>query len=180
MKYIYVLSIVGLLILTIAFINYINIITARASARLREIAVRKIIGSSIGDLAGLFLTELIITVLAAACVSLVLLLTSPCLLFTEVTGKQLSILQFGAARTILYMLGFSFAAGVIGGCYPAFFLSKFKTIPALKNQLGDVKGQTLFRKSLVMFQFAVTVVLITSSLVIYLQLSYVLNVRSGI
>lgn len=177
-KYVYVLSIIGLLILIIAFINYINITTARASVRLREVAVRKIIGSSRNNLVGLFLTESIITILSATCISLVLVnLAMP--LFNDITGKHLSILQFGVVPAIMYMLGFSFITGIIGGIYPAFFLSGFKTIPALKNQLGDVKAQALFRKSLVMFQFAVTVVMITSSLVIYLQLNYMLNTDLG-
>jgi putative ABC transport system permease protein len=177
-KYIYVLSIVGLLILIIAFINYINITTARASTRLREVAVRKIIGSDRTSLVGLFLTESVITILAAAFISMVLVtLVMP--LFNYVTGKEFSVWQLGIARTMIYMLGFSFVAGLIGGWYPAFFLSKFKTIPALKNQLGDVKAQTLFRKSLVMFQFTVTVVMITASLVIYLQLNYVRNTDLG-
>jgi putative ABC transport system permease protein len=172
-KYIYVLSVVGFLILLIAFINYINITTARASTRLREVAVRKIIGSGRTGLAGLFLTESIITILFAAGISIVLVtLTMP--LFNYMAEKQLSVWQFGIARVLLLMLGFSFVTGLVGGWYPAFFLSKFKTIPALKNQLGDVKAQTLFRKSLVTFQFAVTVVMITASLVIYLQLNYVL------
>ena len=177
-KYMYILSIVGLLIVLVAFINYINITTARASVRLREVAVRKIIGSSRGNLMELFLTEAIITILSASCISLILMnLVMP--LYNQLTDKHLSVLQFGAARTILYMLAFSFAAGLIGGCYPAMFLSRFKTIPALKNQLGDVKGQTVFRKLLVTFQFIVTVVMITASLVIYLQLNYVFTADLG-
>jgi putative ABC transport system permease protein len=173
-KYIYVLSIVGLLILLIAFINYTNITTARASVRLREVAVRKIIGSSRTNLVGLFLTESLITILAAAAISTLLIeLLMP--LFNSVTGKELSIWRFGTARTLMYLLAFTFVAGLVGGWYPAFFLSRFKTIPALKNQVGDVKTQTLFRKSLVLFQFAVTVVMITASLVIYFQLNYVLH-----
>lgn len=177
-KYVYVLSIIGLLILIIAFINYINITTARASVRLREVAVRKIIGSSRNNLVGLFLTESIITILSATFISLVLInLVMP--LFNNVTGKQLSIWQSGVVPVIMYILGFSFVTGIIGGIYPAFFLSGFKTIPALKNQLGDIKVQTLFRKSLVMFQFAVTVVMITGSMVIYLQLNYMLNTDLG-
>ena len=177
-KYIYALSIVGLLVFIIALINYINITTARASVRLREVAMRKIIGSSRNNLVGLFLTESIITIFSAAGIS-ILLATLAMPLFNDVTGKQLSIWQFGITHTMLLMLGFSFIAGLIGGWYPAFFLSKFKTIPALKNQLGDVKAQTLFRKSLVMFQFSVTVVMITTSLVIYLQLNYVLTTDLG-
>ncbi len=177
-KYIYVLSIVGLLIFIIAFINYINITTARASVRLREVAVRKIIGSSKKNLVGLFLMESVITILSAACISMLLVaLVMP--LFNEVAAKQFFVWQFGTIRTIAYMLGFAILAGLLGGWYPAFFLSRFKTIPALKNQLGDVKGQTFFRKSLVMFQFAVTVIMITASLIIYLQLNYVLNTDLG-
>lgn len=171
-KYIYVLSIVGLLILGVALINYINITTARATVRLREVAVRKIVGSSKGNLVSLFLSESLLTILAAAVVSVVLVgLAMP--LFNQFTGKSLSIWQFGVVQSISYLLCFSAVAGLIGGLYPAVFLSRLKTIPALKNQLGDVKGQTIFRKSLVLFQFAVTVVMITASIVIYLQLNYV-------
>lgn len=177
-KYTYVISIVGLLVLLIALINYINITTARASIRLREVAVRKIIGSNGRNLVALFLTESFITILCAATISLVLvMLTMP--LFNYVTGKQLSIWQFGVTRTVLCMLTFCLITGFIGGWYPAFFLSKFKTIPALKNQLGDVKGQSIFRKSLVLFQFAITVVMITTSLIIYLQLNFMLNTDLG-
>jgi len=177
-KYVYVLSVLGLLILVIALINYINITTARASVRLREVAVRKIIGSSRSNLVTLFLTESIITIFSAAFISfLVMGFAMP--LFNYVTGKQLSIWQFGVSQSIIYLLGFIFIAGLIGGLYPAFFLSRFKTIPALKNQLGEVKGQTIFRKSLVTFQFVITVVMITASLIIYLQLNYMLNKDLG-
>ncbi|OQP45170.1 hypothetical protein A4H97_33015 [Niastella yeongjuensis] len=170
-KYTYVISIVGLLVLLIALINYINITTARATVRLREVAVRKIIGSDGKNLIGLFLTESFITILCSAAISLLLVIvTMP--LFNYVTGKQLSIWQFGIPQTLLCIFAFCFVTGFIGGWYPAFFLSRFKTIPALKNQLGDVKGQTIFRKSLVLFQFAITVVMITTSLIIYLQLNF--------
>lgn len=177
-KYIYILSLVGLLILLIAFINYINITTARASVRLREVAVRKIIGSSKSNLVDLFLTESITTILAAALISIVLV-SAIMPVVNEVTGKQLSLWQFGKMTSIVYLLGFSLIAGIIGGLYPALFLSRFKTIPALKNQLGNVKGQVVFRKSLVLFQFAVTMVLITASMVIYMQLNYVMHTDLG-
>lgn len=177
-KYIYVLSIVGLLILIIALINYVNLATARASVRLREVAVRRIIGSSKNNLLALFLTESITVIIAAAIISIFLMmLLMP--LINDVTGKTLPVWRFGVINTIGYLLSFSLIAGLIGGLYPAFFLSGFKTIPALKNQLGDVEGQVIFRKSLVLFQFAVTVILITSSLVIYLQLDYVTNTDLG-
>ncbi|MBV4359236.1 ABC transporter permease [Pinibacter aurantiacus] len=177
-KYIYVLSIVGLLILIIALINYVNITTARASVRLREVAVRRIVGSSKNNLVSLFLAESISMIITAAFISVVLIaLLMP--LINDVTGKTLSVWRFGLPASIFYLLCFTLIAGLIGGLYPALFLSRFKAIPALKNQLGDVKGQVVFRKTLVLFQFAVTVVLITSSLVIYLQLRYVSNTDLG-
>jgi putative ABC transport system permease protein len=171
-KYIYVLSIVGILILIIAFINYINITTARASVRLREVAVRKIIGSSRNNLVTLFLTESITTIISAAFIS-VLLANLAMPLFNSVAETSVSVWHFGVAQTVLSLFAFSLLAALVGGLYPAFFLSGFKTIPALKNQLGDVKGQEVFRKSLVVFQFAVTVIMITASLIIYLQLDFV-------
>jgi putative ABC transport system permease protein len=170
--YIYVMAIVGLLIILIAFINYTNITTARASVRLREVAVRKIIGSSRKNLVTLFLTESITVILLAAAFSVVLvILVMP--LFNELTGKHLSPWYFGVLNSIFYLCIFSFVAGLIGGLYPAVFLSGFKTIPALKNQAGNLHTQVLFRKSLVVFQFSVTIVMIAASIVIYSQLNYV-------
>lgn len=177
-RYIYVLAIVGLLILFVALINYINITTARASIRLKEVAVRKIIGSDRKNLIGLFLTESLVTIITAAIIAIVIIiLIMP--LFNDLSGKQLSVWRFGIVQTIIFLLGFSTITALIGGLYPALFLSRFKTIPALKNQLGDVKGQTIFRKSLVMFQFLITTVMITASLVIYLQLHYVMHTDLG-
>ncbi len=171
-KYIYILSVVGFLILLVAFINYVNITTARASVRLREVAVRKITGSSRSSLIHLFLTESIVIIFSAAFISVILAsLTMP--FFNSLTGKSLSVWHFGAGYSVIALLCVSFLTALIGGLYPAFFLSRFKTIPALKNQLGDVKGQEIFRKSLVVFQFAVTVVMIAASLIIYLQINYV-------
>lgn len=177
-KYLYVMVAVGLLILLVACINYINITSARASVRLREVAVRKIMGSDRHQLVSLFLTESILTVLTAAVLAMGLVsLLLPA--FNELAGKELSIWYFGLLPTLFYGISFSLLTGIIGGLYPALFLSGFRTIPALKNQLGNVKGQLMFRQSLVLFQFAVTVVMITISLVIYLQLHYMRKADLG-
>lgn len=177
-KYLYVLSVIGLLILITAFINFFNITTARASVRLREVAVRKIIGSGKRHLMALFLSESLIVILAAVFVS-ILLLTLSMPLIDRLTQKQLSVWQFGILPSMACILAFSILAAAIGGLYPALFLSGLKTIPALKNQMGSPKGQVIFRKTLVLFQFAVTVILITASLVIYRQLDYVLHTDLG-
>jgi putative ABC transport system permease protein len=171
-SYLYVLSIVGLLILIIAFINYTNITTARAAVRLREVAVRKIIGSTRRNLVSLFLTESITVILIAAALC-VFLVTFIMPLFNGLTGKHLSPWDFGGVNSVACLLIFSIIGGLIGGLYPALFLSGFKTIPALKNQVGNLGSQILFRKSLVVFQFTVTVVMITASIVIYSQLRFI-------
>lgn len=177
-NYLYVLSIIGLLILIIAFINYTNITTARASVRLREVAVRKIIGSTRKNLVSLFLSESILVVLIAAALSVFLvMLLMP--LFNDLTGKHLSVWYFGGVTSVACLLIFSVFGGLTGGLYPALFLSRFKTIPALKNQVGSLGSQILFRKSLVVFQFTVTVVMIVASIIIYSQLRFVTHKDLG-
>ena len=99
--------------------------------------------------------------------------------FNELSGKQLSIWRFGILNTLVLLSGFSILMGVISGIYPSFFLSGFKTIPALKGQLGNMAGNIAFRKSLVVFQFVITVVMIIGSVTIYRQLQYSLHADLG-
>lgn len=171
-RFITVLSIVGILILGIAMINYMNITTAQASVRLREVAVRKVIGSGRKNLMQLFLTESLLTTFCAAFLSLVLAqILMP--VFNTVAGKNLQLWSFGPVLSFSVLVGFSVLLGLLGGLYPALFLSGFKPVPALKNQMGQQQLQTIFRKSLVVFQFAVAVIMIAATIVIYYQLKYV-------
>ena len=169
--YVYVFSITALLILFIAIINYVNLTTARSSIRVKEIGVRKVIGSDRTQLMIMFFAECILltfisTVLAAAIIKLVLPF------FNQLSGKSLILLQFGTFKTIAAFIGFSLFAGILSGIYPALFLSGFKTIPAMKGQLGNQFSTILFRKSLVVFQFVITIVMIAGSFIIYQQLNY--------
>ena len=171
MKFIYTFSIIALLILFVAFINYTNITTARASVRLREVAVRKVIGAGRRNLVLLFLIESVMVTLCATILSLVL--ARFCMpVFNGLSGKELDLWNFGIIKTISILVLFALLAGFIGGIYPAFFLSGFKTVPALKNQVGKQNFQVLFRKSLVVFQFAITVIMIGVTVVIYSQLHF--------
>ncbi|RYU92434.1 ABC transporter permease [Mucilaginibacter terrigena] len=169
--YVYVFSLTALLILVIAIINYVNLTTARSSIRIKEIGVRKIIGSGRTQLMVMFFAECILltfisTLLAAAIIQFALPY------FNHLSGKSLVLLQFGTVKTICIFIGFSLLAGVLSGIYPALFLSGFKTIPAMKGQLGNQLSTILFRKSLVVFQFVITIVMIAGSCVIYQQLNY--------
>jgi len=170
-RYVWLFSAIALLVLIIAIINYINLATARSSLRLKEIGVRKVIGSGRRQLAALFLTESVVfTWLAATMATLMATLLVPA--FNALSGKELSLWQFGVSRTTAVIAIFTGITGLLGGAYPAAFLSGFRTLPSLKGQQGDVSATILFRRSLVTFQFVVTIFLIAGSAVIYLQLRY--------
>ncbi len=168
---IYIFMAIAALVLIIAVINYMNLATARASVRIREVGVRKVIGSGRRHLIAMFITEaLVMTCMAAIAAWFIVTALLP--FFNSLSGKNLTVWRFGTSITLAAVAVFMLVTGFISGSYPAFFLSRFKTIPALKGQMGNVATSILFRKSLVVFQFVVTVVMIAGSFIIYRQLQY--------
>jgi putative ABC transport system permease protein len=120
----------------------------------------------------MFLLEsVILTLLAAILAVIVTSLALP--LFNKIAGKSLSLWQYGIGYTLLLLIAFSLVAGLMAGSYPAFFMSGFKTINALKGKLNNRVGNAAFRKVLVSFQFVVAIILIAVSIVTWLQLQYV-------
>ncbi|MVN22652.1 ABC transporter permease [Mucilaginibacter arboris] len=178
MSLIYTFSIVAILILIIAAINYMNLSTARASIRIKEIGVRKVTGSSKAQLIILFLSESVLLTLIAS-VAAVILISILMPWFKQLTGKQLNLWEFGVLYTMLLLSVFSLITGIVSGIYPALFLSGFRIIPALKGQAGSQEGNILFRKVMVAFQFIITICMIAGSLIIYQQLHYVLKKDLG-
>ncbi len=178
MSTIYIFSAIGFLILIIAAINYMNLSTARASVRVREVGVRKIAGSGKGQLVWMFLAEAVLLSFMAMILAL-LVLYGVMPLFQQLTDKSISIWYFGATNTLLVLFLFSLLTGLISGFYPALFLSGFRLIPALKGQIGSQSGNVIFRKSLVTFQFFITILMISGSIVVYQQLRYVLSKDLG-
>lgn len=177
-RYLYLFGAIALLVLGIAVINYINLATARASVRMKEIGVRKVIGGSRGQLVSLFLTESVFfALLSAAIAGTLAWMLLPA--FDQLSGKALTLWQWGIGRTIGLAAGSAIVIGLLGGLYPALFLSGFHTIPALKGQVGDLSTTVLFRKSLVTFQFVITIFLIAGSAIIYLQLGFMQNKDLG-
>jgi len=175
---VYMFVVIGLLILLIALINYMNLSTARASIRVKEIGIRKVIGSGKKHLVGLFISEaLLITFIAAAIGFFLVNLSLP--YFNQVAGKNLSLWRFGKITTIGSILIFTILTGMLSGSYPALFLSRLKMIPSLQGQLGNMRSSILFRKSLVVFQFIIAVCLISSSYIIYKQMQFVSNKDLG-
>lgn len=176
--YVYVFSIVALLILGIAVINYVNLTTARSSVRIKEIGIRKVIGSGRQQLMMMFFSESILLTVIATLLALVLI-KSAMPFFNHISGKNLDTWYFGYVNSTIIFSLFAIATGIIAGTYPALFLSGFRTIPAMKGQLGDLSSTVLFRRSLVVFQFVITVVMIVGSVIIYQQLNFVSNKNLG-
>ncbi len=175
---VYIFIVIGILILLVALINYMNLSTARAAIRVKEIGIRKVVGSSSSNLVGLFIAEaILITFIAAAIACVLVKLSMP--FFNQVSGKNLNIWRFGMVDTIASVALFALLAGFISGSYPALFLSRFKMIPSLKGQLGNMQTSAIFRKSLVVFQFVIAVFLISGSYIIYKQMQYVNNKDLG-
>jgi putative ABC transport system permease protein len=175
---IYIFGAIGLLILLIAVINYVNLATARASSRIKEIGVRKTLGSGKAQLAALFITEAaLVTLLAGLSALVAVRFFMP--LFNLLTGKNLVLWRFGIGPSLIFIVLFSFVVGVISGIYPSLILARFQTIPALKGETGKMGSTVLFRKSLLILQFVITVFMISASIIIYNQLKYVNHADLG-
>ncbi len=169
---VYLFMVIGVLIVLIALINFMNLSTARAAMRVKEIGIRKVVGSSQKHLVGLFIAEaLLVNGIAAVVAFFLVQFSLP--FFNQLSGKNISTGQFGITETFIFGTSFLLLVVLISGSYPALFFSRFKMIPSLKGQLGNVKTSIAFRKSLVVFQFVIAVLLISCSFIIYRQLQFV-------
>ncbi|MFD2519359.1 ABC transporter permease [Emticicia soli] len=166
------------LILLIAIINYMNLATARAGLRTREVGVRKAIGSTQTDLMGLFIVEALTLSIIASVVS-AFLISALLPFFNQLADKSLEINRFGSGFSIAIFALFSLVVGFLSGSYPAFFISRFKIVLALKGLSGNLNQSIIFRKSLVVFQFVATIVLIAGAWIIYQQLQFSENTDLG-
>lgn len=177
-KYIYIFGAVGLFMLLIACINFMNLSTATAAKRAREVGIRKVLGSERKQLVYQFLTEsFIATWIATAIAILFVVLATP--LFNSLSGKELnaSFLLHPAIGTVLLVMIVSIS--LIAGSYPAFFLSSFKPVAALKSKFFTGKGTKGLRNGLVVFQFVISAGLIFATLVVGRQMSYIQNKNIG-
>ncbi|WP_339925262.1 ABC transporter permease [uncultured Cyclobacterium sp.] len=175
---VYLFIVIGLLVLLIAVINYMNLSTARATMRVKEIGIRKVVGSEIKHLVGLFLSEaILVTFIASLFACFIVQLTLP--IFNQFAEKELTLLHFGALKTIGAIAFFTVLTGVLCGSYPALFLSRLKMIPSLKGQMGSLSRSIFLRKSLVVVQFVITVCLISGSYIIYKQMQFVSQKELG-
>ncbi|ADB40606.1 ABC transporter permease [Spirosoma linguale] len=175
---VYIFALVAALILLIAGINYVNLYTVRSIGRMREVGVRKAIGSHRSQLVGQFITESMLMALLASVVGVVFAnMALP--LFNELADKSLSLTTYGPWLMLGVVALFALLLGAGSGLYPALFLSGFRTVVALKGQTSSKVGGIGFRKALVVFQFVAAVGLIACSWVIYRQMGYVLQKDLG-
>lgn len=172
MSYIWIFSAVALFMLLIACINYMNLTTARSARRAKEIGIRKVTGSSKGQLIAQFLGESLFTSLVAVLLSvgLVALLMST---FNSISGKSFSMHTLLQPMNILLLLGVVVFTGIVGGSYPAFYLSSFRPVGILKGALSKASGNINLRRTLVVLQFSISMVMLICTWVVYSQLSYV-------
>jgi len=171
MSYIWIFSAVAFFMLVIACINYMNLTTARSARRAKEIGIRKVTGSSKNQLVLQFLGESVLTAFVAVLLSVALVvLLLPA--FNSISGKAFTIKTLFQPFNILLMLVIGLFTGLVGGSYPSFYLSSFKPITVLKGTLSKASGNVNLRRTLVVLQFSISMVMLICTWVVYEQLTY--------
>ena len=172
----WILTIIGFLLILIAIINYVNLITAKASLRMKEIGMRKVYGSARNQIIKQFFVEsyLITGISFLLAIGLVIIVLP---FFSDLVQRNLTIALLFNPETLIGMLCLLLLTGGIAGAYPAVYLSSFTPAYALK---GEFKGQRMsLRKSLVIFQFAASIALITITLIVYQQVQLMRQFDAG-
>jgi ABC-type antimicrobial peptide transport system permease subunit len=177
--YVYIFSIIAGFILLIACINYMNLATACSVNRSREVGLRKVMGAKRSELIQQFLGESILMSALGLGISLILIKTGLPLLNT-LTSKQLTFSLLGNNAMYLFLFGLIFVVGLISGAYPAFFLSANRPADTLKTSLFIKSRRSVFRVVTVVGQFAISILLIACTAVVFQQLSFVQNRPLGL
>ena len=170
-SYIYIFSAVALFMIIIACINYMNLTTARSARRAKEIGIRKVAGSTKPQLIVQFLVESTLTTIVALLLSmgLVALLLST---FNALSGKSIGFHALIEPGSILILLGIVLIVGLLGGSYPALYLSSFNPIDILKGSLAKGSSNVALRRVLVVTQFSIAMIMLICTWVVYDQLNY--------
>jgi putative ABC transport system permease protein len=175
-KYVQIFSIVAVFIVVIACINFMNMATAKAAARSKEVGVRKVVGAQRKSLIFQFIAEstfLSFLAMLIAVATVYVLLP----LFNAIVSKEIT-LQLFAPKFLLVVIFIVLLTGLLAGSYPAFHLSSYQPAQVLKGGSAQARGSSL-RKGLVVFQFALTVILIACSLVVYNQIEFIMSKNVG-
>jgi putative ABC transport system permease protein len=176
--YVRVFGIVAIFLVLIAAMNYMNLATARSNRRAREVGLRKVVGSRRGPLVLQFLSESMVFTVISLILSIVILsILLP--KFNLLAGKSFTLEVIYSSVVLLSLLGVILIVGIIGGSYPAFFLSRFSPVTVLKGEITQGSAGSLFRKILVIIQFTISVIMIICTLVVFRQLTYLKTMDQG-
>ncbi len=171
MSYIWIFSAVAFFMLLIACINYMNLTTARSARRAKEIGIRKVTGSTKKQLILQFLNESLVTAFVAVLLSFILVIIFLSL-FNSLSGKAFTIHTLLQPFNVILLVGITLFTGLVGGSYPAFYLSGFNPVSILKGALSNASGNVNLRRTLVVLQFSISMVMLICTWVVYSQLAY--------
>src|SRR6202012_1196651 len=177
-QFVYIFSVIAVLILLIACVNFMNLSTARSANRAREVGIRKVAGSTKGNLIIQFLTESVLISLF----SLVLALGIAVLLLPmlhQLAGKSLHPGVLFSGRFLVFLIVLGLLVGCLAGSYPAFYLSSFQPVQVLKGKIASGFKSSWLRSTLVVGQFFISIGLIIGTLVIYRQLNFIRSREVG-
>ncbi|MDW7690533.1 ABC transporter permease [Flammeovirgaceae bacterium SG7u.111] len=175
-EYIQIFSVIAGFILLIACINFMNLSTARASRRIKEVGVKKALGAKRGSLITQFLAEsMLIAILSLLVALIIVFILLP--QFNGITDKQIEF-AFDS-QLLLALLSITLITGLVSGSYPALYLSGFRPIKVLKGEVKSSLGELWARRGLVIFQFTLSIILIVSVVVIFKQIEFVQNKNLG-
>ena len=173
-----IFSLIALFILVIACVNYINMSTARSAIRSKEVGIRKALGSDRKNIVSQFLTESMLITLVSVILAL-LLSGSSLTYFNELTGRLFSSSDLFAGPIILSTVGLLIIVGLLAGAYPAYVISGYSPLRALRGKVKQA-GKRGLRSWLVAFQFAISIFLVATTLVIYFQVRYMQSQELGV
>jgi len=169
-QYVVMLAIIGIFVVLLACINFMNLSTARSEKRAKEVGIRKAIGSARAQLITQFFSESVIVSIVSSILSLVwVMLSLP--FFNSVSGKQMTI-PWNNVEFYLVLLGISLLTGLLAGIYPALYLSSFRPVKVLKGAFKAGRFAATARRALVVSQFAVSIVLIIGTIVVFRQVQF--------
>ncbi|MEO6252367.1 MAG: ABC transporter permease [Ferruginibacter sp.] len=179
-KYIYIFGSIALFIIILACVNFMNLSTARSAKRAKEVGIRKVVGSSRGQLVKQFLAEAFLYSLISSLIAVILvaILLKP---FSNITGETI-VASIAFTPTLGFaLLGLTVMIGLLAGSYPAFYLTSFNPVSVLtgKNLSRSGKGALFVRNGLVVFQFTISTILIIGTLVVFKQLNFFRNANMG-
>jgi putative ABC transport system permease protein len=176
-SYVWIFGAIAIFILVIACINFMNLATARSANRSKEVGMRKVLGSVKKQLVGQFLTEAVILSSIAFLLAIIMAMVAMPF-FNQLTERKMHI-PFGSPALWLALVLGALLTGLLAGSYPAFYLSSFRPIEVLKGQVQSNLKTGWLRNGLVVFQFAISTLLIVGTIVIYNQLNFMQNKRLG-